>query len=246
VTAATARGVAALSIALLLAGCGSAPRRAPFDYGPYVATDPRSVLVAPVLSPSNNPSQRLFLATVTQPLAERGYYVFPVRMSKELEDEAGYTGKHPDDLSEAGFEKRATALAALFDADSVLFVGIARWGTDLKGLDQVLVNTIDPEQTEMVEIEYRLTDARGRTLWRSMQRITRERGGGDIFTEIWNFFARPRDPELELAREANRTVFEAMTAREGKQWYRPDPILVGPYHPRYEKDRAWRRSRTAP
>jgi hypothetical protein len=167
-------------------------------------------------------------------------------MSKELEDEAGYTGKHPDDLSEAGFEKRATALAALFDADSVLFVGIARWGTDLKGLDQVLVNTIDPEQTEMVEIEYRLTDARGRTLWRSMQRITRERGGGDIFTEIWNFFARPRDPELELAREANRTVFEAMTAREGKQWYRPDPILVGPYHPRYEKDRAWRRSRTAP
>ena len=62
-----------------------------------------------------------FLSTVPIPLAERGYYVFPVNLVKRvLED---------DGLSDAVLVHSADPkrLAALFGADAVLYVTIERW-----------------------------------------------------------------------------------------------------------------------
>jgi hypothetical protein len=96
VTALVTRSVVAGATLLLLAGCvSSTKKRVPFDYSAYVASDPRSVLVAPVVGLATPKERNYFLATITEPLAERGYYVFPVRMSKELEAEAGFSGGPP-------------------------------------------------------------------------------------------------------------------------------------------------------
>jgi len=248
VTAAT-RSAVALAILLLLAGCGSpARKRVPFDYGAYIASDPRSVLVAPVVPVvQERRASRFFLATITEPLAERGYYVFPVRMSLELEKLAGFTGRAPEDYSGERLEERAAELAALFGTDSVLFVRIVEWDYRIKGLGEAIENPVDPVGTHTVAMEYHLTDDRGKTLWRAKQQIALQKGGGNIFTEIWNFFASPLHPEVGLAREANRTVIEGQRHKKGRRTYYPvDPMLVGSYHPRYERDRARRRGTSSP
>jgi hypothetical protein len=62
-----------------LTGCVNAPKKA--DYTQFRTESPRSILVVPVINKSvdvNAPDY--FLSTIAQPLAERGYYVFPLNM----------------------------------------------------------------------------------------------------------------------------------------------------------------------
>ena len=120
-----------------------------------MAANPHSVLVVPVLN--NSPevtAADYFLATISVPLAERGYYVFPVNMSRELLADSG--------LSDPGLVHgaHATEIASLFGADTVLFVTITNW--EAKYL--VLGTTVT------VGFEYVLKDGRnGDTLWSSSQ-----------------------------------------------------------------------------
>jgi hypothetical protein len=62
-----------------------------------------------------------FLSTASLPVAEQGYYVFPVNLVKRLLEDDG--------LSDAGFVHRAdpVRLAGLFGADTVLYIVIERW-----------------------------------------------------------------------------------------------------------------------
>jgi hypothetical protein len=75
--------IALLSIVVLVGGCATRPPR--YDYSQFRSEGPRSILVVPVINKSidvNAPDY--FLATIAPPLAERGYYVFPVNMVKSV------------------------------------------------------------------------------------------------------------------------------------------------------------------
>ena len=66
-------------VALLL---GCPPRH---DYTLFYAHQPRSIVVVPVLNDSPEVSApAVFITTVSVPLAERGYYVFPVYLTEAL------------------------------------------------------------------------------------------------------------------------------------------------------------------
>ena len=67
----------AVAATTVLAGCQTAaPTR---DYTAFVRAAPRSILVVPPLNKSTDLNASYgFLSPVTQPLAERGYYVVPV------------------------------------------------------------------------------------------------------------------------------------------------------------------------
>ncbi len=71
-------GITVFSVfAMLLAGCVAS--KTPYDYSALENSRPRSILVIPPLNNSvevNAPY--VFLSTITAPLAEKGYYVFPV------------------------------------------------------------------------------------------------------------------------------------------------------------------------
>ncbi|MGH0029858.1 MAG: GNA1162 family protein [Myxococcota bacterium] len=238
------RRAALLLLLLGSAGCvmpGQARRNA-YDYGPLVAADPRSVVVAPVVSPLNPEARDWFLATLTAPLAERGYYVFPVFMSTEIAEQAGL-GRGPGGRGFAEFSPElATGIAELFHADSVLFVTVKKWGYTSQDLG------LDPVGTNEVLFDYRLTDARGQTIWEASQGASLTRGGGDWLTQLWNLFTEPSTEEHQtmLSREVNRMAIEGKPNEMGKRTYtRPAPLLVGPYHTRYEADRARRKARPA-
>ena len=89
-------------------------------------------MVAPIGGVVNPDVKQRFLGTIAQPLAERGYYVFPPRMTQEVMKQAGleaglawkpFSKALDEDPEEYQAMKREAAeIAALFGADAVLFV----------------------------------------------------------------------------------------------------------------------------
>ena len=108
---------AALAGCAALSACVTAPT--PKSYRALRAANPRSVLVVPALNSTVNvDAADYFVSTISRPVAERGYYVFPAHMVKRLLDDEG--------LSDAGLVHQADAsqFVALFGCDTVMFVEI--------------------------------------------------------------------------------------------------------------------------
>src|SRR5882672_6304721 len=73
--------------ALGFSGCVNVP---PYNYANYRAHPPRSILVLPPLNESTAVQGTYsYLSTVTRPIAELGYYVFPVVVVDQFLKENG-------------------------------------------------------------------------------------------------------------------------------------------------------------
>ena len=144
------RVLCVIMMSILLSACATAPTK---DYSRFREADPRSILIVPVVNRSvcvDAPDY--FLSTISRPVAERGYYVFPVNMVKRLMEDDG--------LSDANMVHDAdpTRLAEIFDADAVLYVIIERW--DARYL--ILSTTVTVEFTY-----YLRSGITGEELWRN-------------------------------------------------------------------------------
>jgi hypothetical protein len=201
-----------------LAGC-ALPRGK--DYGAFFASQPRSILVAPVLNETTSlAAPEIVEATITRPLAERGYYVFPFILTDALLKDLG--------LSEAGHvqELPPARFHALFGADAVLFVVVRDWGAKYLVLDAATV----------VELDFVLKDTRsGTELWSSSQVVRRSTGGagGDpiatlIGAAIGYLLSEAIEPDYRpLASQAHWQAFGAPGSG----------LPAGPYSPQYGADR---------
>jgi hypothetical protein len=138
-----------LVILLILSGCKTAPPRA--DFTQLRTENPHSILVVPAINKSvdvNAPDY--FLATISEPLAERGYYVFPVNMVRSVMADDGLNDAN---LVRSGDPKR---LGELFGADAIMYISIDKW--DAK---YVVLST-----TVTVELDYTLKSSHtGAQLW---------------------------------------------------------------------------------
>ena len=185
---------------LLLAGCVLPPSESDYDYAAFRTADPRSILIVPVVNNSVDvDASDYFLSAITQPVAERGYYVFPVNMVKRVMEEDG--------LADANMVHEAdpTRLAALFGADSVLYVSIERWDAQYA----VLATTVT------VEFKYELMDGHtGVELWSTDQRIVYQPQGSssgnliaDLVVAAVQAAATKAKPNyMPLARQANNAA----------------------------------------
>jgi len=211
----SARSLLPLALLLLL-GCVTPARK---DYSRFLAEGPRSILVVPVVNKTVDvEAPNYFLSTLTLPVAERGYYVFPVNMVKRvLED---------DGLADAALVHAAdpARLASLFGADTVLYVTIERWEARY-----ILIST-----QVTVEFDYVLKSGRtGAELWRDHRTMeyapNQGNGGGGLLGALLAAAIVKAAPNyMPLARQANATAFA---------W--PGPGLpAGPYLPEHGKDLA--------
>lgn len=145
--------ILAASFLLNTAGCVTAPRKA--DFTKFRTENPSSILVVPAINKSvdvNAPDY--FLATISKPLAERGYYVFPVNMVRSVLADDGLSDAN---LVHSGDPHR---LGELFGADSVMYVAIERW--DARYV--VLATTVT------VELNYSLRSTKtGAEIWKNHQ-----------------------------------------------------------------------------
>lgn len=121
------------------------------DNSPTPQLLPRSILVLPPTNQSvevNAPY--IFLSTITRPLAEKGYYVFPVAVIDRFMRENGLNV--PAEMHNVPLEK----LREHINPDAVLYVNILDWGQKFQILTSKAV----------VNANLKLVDARtGATLW---------------------------------------------------------------------------------
>jgi hypothetical protein len=114
-------GSAAILAALLLTGCAT---RQAYDYTAFKQSNPASILVLPPVnnSPEVGASYSV-LSQVTLPLAESGYYVFPVTLVDETFRQNGLA--NPAEMHDVPARK----LRDIFGADSALYITITQYGT---------------------------------------------------------------------------------------------------------------------
>jgi hypothetical protein len=202
----------------LLAAPGCAPKK---HYGAYYAHEPRSILVVPPLNETTAlEAQAVYMTTVSRPLAERGFYVFPAFLTEALLRDLG--------LPEAGLVHQLPLerFHELFGADAVLFVTIHDWSNKY----------IIVQASTVVEVSFTLKDTRtGTLLWESKQSAVRSSGDGGgnpigmliaaaimyAVNEITETDYRP------LAQQANAQAFNL----------RGTGLPAGPYHPDFGKDK---------
>lgn len=111
-------GMSIIVIFIVLTGCRS------YDYTAFNHSKPRSILVVPPVNQTVdiNAVNGVY-AQVTRPLAESGYYVFPVTLVNETFKQNGIVVN--DDIRHISLKK----LHDIFGADAVLYVTIKQYGT---------------------------------------------------------------------------------------------------------------------
>jgi len=209
-----------LAVLLLSLGCAAAPPKK--DYTAFRSANPRSILILPVVNNTTNvEASALFLSTLPIPVAERGYYVFPVNMVKRvLEDE----GLADPNLVHGADPAR---LCNLFGSDAVLFVTIEAWTARYMVLDT----------TVTVEFDYVMKDGKtGDTIWKEHRQVVnssagQSRGSGNPFVDLVAMaataaIAKAAPNYMPLARQSNDQVLN--TPGIG--------LPAGPYHSLYGKD----------
>lgn len=181
-----------------LSGCVTAPERP--DFTAYNAAAPRSILVVPAVNNSLDvDAPSYLLSTLSKPLAEKGYYVFPVHTVKViLEMEGFYEGEQIQ-------QQPPQALANQFGSDAVLFVTIDRWDAQYA----VLATTVT------VLFNYRMFAKDGTEIWAATQSMAYTPDGGSsgnplvdlVAAAVTAAVARAAPNYLPLTRQANQQVF---------------------------------------
>ncbi len=215
----TSRLYAALAVLLILSGCASKPL-VHKDYAEFRKANPHSILIVPVVNRSVDvDAPDYFLSTIARPIAERGYYVFPVNLIKRVMEDDG--------LSDANLVHGSDTvrLATLFGADSVLYISIERWDSKYAVLATVTT----------VELNYTLkSGTSGQQLWQHQERLAYDPAAGQSQGGIAGLIAKAVVAAIEkakpnyipLARQAN-----------GLAVYRNGQGLpAGPLDPQYQKD----------
>jgi hypothetical protein len=202
--------------ALLLTSCATTPK---WDYTQFFENHPRSILIVPASNTTTAvDAPEIWSTTVTMPLAERGYYVFPVYLTADLLRDLGLT-------NEALLEQLAPSrFKEIFGTDAVFFVTIHDWSTKYLVLSSNVT----------VRLSYKLVDTRtGLVLWQGEQKLVHQSGGGGggiagLIGAVVNALVTTAVDYRPLARQANSTVLGA--EKRG--------LPAGPYHPDYRKDYA--------
>ena len=198
---------------LLLSGCATqAPKK---DYSAFKQEELQSILIVPVVNQSVDvDAPSYFLSTISVPVAEKGYYVFPVNTVKTvLESEGLY---EPALIHQADPVK----LGDMFGADSILYVTINKWTAEY-----VVIST-----TVSVDFTYRLVSARsGEELWSTQQSMqyspqNSSNSSGDPLADlvaavVSAALTKAAPNYMPLTQQANQQVFHLS----------PNQIPDGPY-----------------
>ncbi len=195
---------------LLLSACATPP----YDYTNFRKYKPRSILILP---PINNATDirgtYSYLSTVTFPIAEKGYYVFPVAVVDQMMKENGVSNPH--DMHQISLKKFSENIGP----DAILYLTLEEYGTKF-----IVISS----QTS-VKVSGKLVDAHtGTILWEGhaigSDASDSSNGVASIITAVVvQAVASTKDHAHEVSHLANQNLF--LTEDHG--------LLNGPYHPQH-------------
>ncbi len=214
----TVRALRTVLVSVGLALCSGCAATVPHDYSAYRSHMPRSILVLPPLNETVDvEAPYSYLSTVSMPLGEAGYYVFPVAVIDAFMKDNGLPT--PYEMQSVSLEK----IRQIIGADAVLYVTIEQWGQKYQILSS---NTVVNARARLVDV------ATGTTLWEGQARAVEGSSGGNdlisalIVAAVEQVIDSTTDRAHDLSRQANAVM--VFNERAG--------LLFGPYSPRFNSD----------
>jgi hypothetical protein len=202
---------------ITLSACQSKPDK-PYNYRSYLKHMPASILVLPPVNQSMAVmAPYKYLSIISRPIAEKGYYVFPVAVIDALMKENGVSS--PEDMHKISLRK----INEIIHPDAVLYVTIKEWGTKYKVIDS---QTIIYVYAKLID-----TDT-GSQIWQNESKVIKSSNDNanniiDMLIAalvnqiLSNFF----DPTIDVAHVVNRRLYS--NSYNG--------LLQGKYHPQFEE-----------
>ncbi|MEQ1724293.1 MAG: GNA1162 family protein, partial [Pseudobdellovibrio sp.] len=148
---------------LILVGCVTSK-----NYDKFRAANVRSILVLPPKNQSTDiRGTYSFLSTVTMPIAEKGFYVFPVSIVDQMMKENGVPSA--DEMHTVSLKK----IKEILNPDAVLYITLEQYGSKF-----VVVQS----QTTVVASARLIATATGELLWegKAAKVIASSDGGGGL------------------------------------------------------------------
>ncbi len=204
-------------LGFVLVGCVHIP---PYDYTNYRQHQPRSVLVLPPLNESTAVEGTYgYLSTVTYPLTELGYYVYPVAVVDQFLKENGMPTA--GEMHQIPLNK----INEIIGADAVLYLTVQQYGSKYQVINSATIVSV---RAKMVDVKT------GLTLWEGTGMAQENSGGsgniiGDLVAAaVTQAINSGTDRAHDVCRMANVNLF--MMKDHG--------LLLGPRHPEFGKDKS--------
>jgi len=191
----------------------------PYNYRPYLNNMPASILVLPPINQSMTVmAPYMYLSIISRPIAEKGYYVFPVAVIDALMKENGVST--PEDMHRISLSK----INEIIHPDAVLYVTIKEWGTKYKIIDSQTI----------IHISARLMDTdTGNVIWQNERKMIKSSNDNAnnivemlIAALVNQVLSNFLDPTIDVARLVNRHVYD--NGYNG--------LLLGKYHPLFDEN----------
>jgi len=202
-------GLLAVALTGMFTGCATKP----YDYTNFRAHPPRSIVVLPPLNESTDIRGTYgYLSTVTRPLAEMGYYVYPVVVLDEYMKENG--------LPTAGEMHQAplNKIGEVFGADAVLYLTLKQYGSKY----QVITSTVT------VSAEGKLVDVKtGTVLWEGAANLQQSSSSGNLIADL---VAAAVDQAINSSTDQAHNLAHQVSAK--LLMTKDHGLLYGPYYPK--------------
>ncbi|CAG9001141.1 MAG: Putative lipoprotein/NMB1162 [Candidatus Celerinatantimonas neptuna] len=204
-----------LGLVALLGLTGCATKTTPYNYDALIKAKPRSILIMPPLNDSIAVNASYIeMSTLSRPLGEKGYYVFPVAVIDNFMKQNGLPT--PAEMNKVPLEK----LYENIGADAVLYTRIEDWGQKYMVLNSETV----------VKLDMKLVDCRtGALLWNSSVTAVDDSGnssGGGLLGALISAAANQIAGSI-----SDRTPAVARKADYTAIYNKSRGLLNGPYAP---------------
>ncbi len=217
------RALITLSLSLLtmawLGGCAN--QVAKYDYTAFRKAAPKSILILPPTNQSPDiQATSGVLSTATAPVAEDGFYVYPVALVAQTFKDNGVNS--PAEIQQLPIAK----LREVFGADAALYLDVKDYGASY----QVIASNVQ------VTLEAKLVDLRsGDLLWQGKASASNQEGRNNqgglvgllvaaLVEQVIN--SSMTDPSYHVAALANSRLLTASPNANG--------MLYGPRSPNYQ------------
>jgi hypothetical protein len=205
--------IVVVAVLLALGGCVDTKS---YDYTNYREHPPRSILVLPPLNQSTAVQGTYsYLSTVSRPLAEHGYYVFPVAVIDQFLKDNGMPT--PGEMHQVPLSK----VAEIIGADAVLYLTLEQYGSKYQLISSKSICAVSAQ----------LVDTRsGILLWDGRATGQSDSGSsGNVFADLLGAaIAQAINSGTDAAHatcpQANTLLFDA----------KDRGLPYGPYSPKYQ------------
>lgn len=204
-----------MRLILLLLLCVSCAT--PYNYENFRAAKPRSILILPPMSNSTDVRATYsYLSTVTMPVAEKGFYVFPVAIIDQMMKENGLPSAN--EMHQASVKK----IREIINPDAILYLTLERYGTSYVVVDSQTVVTVSGKLISAVT---------GEVIWEgtaSANDASQSSGGGVGGMLLGALIKQAVNSSTDQARKVAPQANQMLFYRKGQG------LLNGPYHPQPE------------